>query len=108
MDEKIVPLRAKQPSSVPSREELVEKIRELAKETINLRFDHPHIQQRLAERGITMRQILEVLRHGRATSNPTPDGYGDWRIKLKRKVAGRRVQVVLAVKEDYLVVVTAI
>ena len=80
----------------------------MATETTNLRFDHPHIQRRLVVRGITMRQILDVLRQGRATSGPTMDEYGDWRIKLKRRVAGRRVQVVVAVKEDHLVVVTAI
>ncbi len=55
-----------------------------------------------------MRQILEVLRHGRAVSDPAADRYGEWRIKLKRRVAGRRVQVVVAVKEDHIVVVTAI
>ena len=108
MDEKIVPFKAKRPSAVPSREELVQKVRALATVTTNLRFDHPHLQGRLAKRGITMRQVLEVLRRGGATLGPTRDEYGDWRIKLKRRVAGRRVQVVVAVKEDHLVVVTAI
>ncbi len=108
MGENIVPFRAKRPSSAPSRDEIVQKVRALAAETTNLRFDHPHIQQRLAKRGITMRQVLEVLRQGSITSGPTLDEHGDWRIKLKRRVAGRRVQVVVAVKEDHLVVVTAI
>ena len=108
MDEKIVRLRPKRPPSVPSRDELVQKIRALATETTNLRFDHPHVQQRLAERGVTMRQVLTVLRQGNAISGPTLDEHGDWRIKLKKRVAGRRVQVVVAVKEEHLVVVTAI
>ncbi len=108
MVENVVPLQPKRPSSAPSRDELVRKVRALATETANLRFDHPHIQERLAKRGITMRQVLDVLRHGSGTSGPTKDDYGDWRIKLGRRVAGRRVQVVVAVKEDYLVVVTAI
>ena len=108
MDEKIVPFKAKRPSSAPSREELVQKVRALATVTTNLRFDHPHFQKRLADRSVTMRQVLEVLRQGSAISGPTADGYGDWRIKLKRRVAGRRIQVVVAVKEDHLVVVTAI
>ena len=55
-----------------------------------------------------MRQALEVLRKGRPVSGPALDEYGDWRIKLTRKVAGRRVQVVVAVKEKHLVVVTVI
>ena len=104
----VVPFQPKQPSSPPSRDELVQKVRALAKETTNLRFDHIHFQERLAKRGITMRQVLEVLRHGTGTSGPTKDDYGDWRIKSRRRVAGRRVQVVVAVKEDHLVVVTAI
>lgn len=108
MDEKIVLLRPKRPPSAPSRDELVQKVRALATDTTNLWFDHPHFQQRLAGRGITMRQVLTVLRQGNAASGPTLDEHGDWRIKLKKRVAGRRVQVVVAVKEDHLVVVTTI
>ena len=55
-----------------------------------------------------MRQVLEVLRKGNGLDGPTPDEHGDYRIKLKRKVAGRRVQVVVAVKETHFVAVTVI
>ena len=55
-----------------------------------------------------MRQGLEVLRKGKGVSGPTLDEYGDYRIKLKRKVAGRRVQVVVAVKETHFDMVTVI
>ena len=55
-----------------------------------------------------MRFILETLRLGVATTKPKLDRYGDWRIKLKHTVAGRPVQVVVAVKEDHVVVVTVI
>jgi hypothetical protein len=55
-----------------------------------------------------MRQVLDVLRLGEAVSEPKLDDYGDWRIKLRRFVAGRRVQVVVAVQATRLVVVTAI
>ena len=108
MGEKTVPFRPKRPPSAPSRDELVQKVRALAADTTNLRFDHPHVQQRLAERRIAMRQVLTVLRQGNATSGPTLDEHGDWRLILKKRVAGRRVQVVVAVKEDHLVVVTTI
>jgi hypothetical protein len=80
----------------------------MAQDSSRIRFDHPHIQQRLAERKLNMRQLLEVLRKGSVVSGPTLDPYGDWRVKMKRLVAGRRVQVVVAVKEDHFVVVTAI
>jgi hypothetical protein len=55
-----------------------------------------------------MRQVLETVRKGCAAGAPTLDQWGDWRIKLRRTVAGRKVQVVVAVKADHFVLVTAI
>ena len=55
-----------------------------------------------------MRQFIETVRKGSAVGNPKLDQWGDWRIKLRRQVAGRRVQVVVAVKADHFVIVTAI
>ena len=92
----------------PSREELVARLRALAMQSSNMRMDHPHLQKRFAQRGITMRQMLEVIRNGDAIDGPRLDPWGDWRIKLVRKVAGRRVQVVVAVAETYFVPVTVI
>ncbi|MGH6735014.1 MAG: DUF4258 domain-containing protein [Methyloceanibacter sp.] len=71
-----------------------------------MRFDHPHFQQRLGARRLTMRHVLETVRKGCPVGNPAIDQWGDWRIKLRRKVAGRRVQVVVAVKADHFVAVT--
>jgi hypothetical protein len=73
-----------------------------------MRFDEPHFQQQLVERGLNMRQVLETVRKGCPVGTPTLDQWGDWRIKLRRKVAGRRVQVVVALKADHFVAVTAI
>lgn len=92
----------------PDLKDLAAKVRVLAKNTSNIRWDNPHVQQRMGERSITMRQALEVLRKGKEATGPTQDQYGDWRIKIKRKVAGRRVQVVVAIKEKHLEVVTVI
>jgi hypothetical protein len=55
-----------------------------------------------------MRQVLEALRHGSVIDGPTKDEWGDWRVKLQRRVAGRRVQIVVAMKERHLDVVTVI
>lgn len=55
-----------------------------------------------------MRQMLEVIRNGEPNDGPRLDMYGDWRIRLVRKVSGRRVQVVVAVAETYFVPVTVI
>jgi hypothetical protein len=108
MNAQIVPLP--RVSAAPTTGQLVSRVRQMAKprEVGGIRFDCPHFRQRLAERGLNMRQVLETVRKGRATEAPTLDQWGDWRIKLKRLVAGRRVQVIVAVKEDHFVVVTVI
>ena len=89
-------------------EELVEKTHQLAKKSENIYLDNPHVQLRMKERKVTIRQIFDVLRHGKGVDGPTLDKYGDWRIKLKRFSAGRSVQAVVVVKNDYLEVVTVI
>jgi hypothetical protein len=93
--------------AVPTADQLVSRIRAMA-EAGRMRFDHPHFQLRLVERGLNMRQVLETVRKGCAVGTPELDQWGDWRLKLRRKVAGRRVQVVVAVKPDHFVAVTAI
>jgi hypothetical protein len=55
-----------------------------------------------------MRQVLETLREGSPEGHPIRDRYGDWRIKLRHTASGRSVQVVVAVKQDHLVLVTVI
>lgn len=78
-------------------------------DTSRLLLDNPHLQKRMRQRQINMRQVLEVLRKGTTSSVPKLDKYGDWRITLRRLVAGRRVQVVVAVgKGDAAAVITAI
>ncbi len=89
-------------------EGLVKKTHELSKRSENVYLDNPHVQLRMRERKVSIRQIFDVLRLGKGISGPTQDKYGDWRIKLKRFSAGRSVQVVVVVKKDYLEVVTVI
>jgi hypothetical protein len=89
-------------------EALTDRARSLSKETKNIYWDSPHVQQRMRERNVTIRQILDVLRNGKGVDGPTLDKYGDWRIKMKRYSAGRTVQVVVVVNEDHLEVVTVI
>jgi len=55
-----------------------------------------------------MRDVLETLKKGEGVKNPEVDAYGDFRIKLKRCVSGKRVQVVVAVRDKDLSVVTVI
>jgi hypothetical protein len=111
MANNVVPLnRALAPPSddAPSAAEFESRVHELAKVSVNLHFDHPHFQKRLAERQITMRQVLEALRKGCVIDGPEKDQWGDYRVKLQRRVAGRRIQIVVAVKEQHLDLVTVI
>lgn len=89
----------------PSLQELVARVRELvAADAFD--FDHPHIQGRMDQRGRTMREILETLKKGEGVRGPDVDKYGDYRIKLRRCVCGKRTQVVVAVREKDFTVVT--
>jgi hypothetical protein len=98
-----------QPKNPPeSLETLVKATHKLAEKSENVYLDCPHAQQRMKERNVTIRQILDVLRHGKGVDGPTLDQYGDWRIKLKRFSAGRTVQVVVVVRENHVEVVTVI
>ena len=92
----------------PTTEFLLSRLRELSANSTNIIFDHPHFQERLTSRGLSMRHALEKLRQGKAVGAPEQDKWGDWRIKVTRLVAGRRVQVVVAYKGDHFVAVTII
>ncbi|MFI5334477.1 MAG: DUF4258 domain-containing protein [Chlamydiales bacterium] len=81
---------------------------EVSKKSENVYWDSPHVQLRMRERKVTIRQIFDVLRHGKGIDGPTLDRYGDWRIKLKRFSAGRVVQVVVVIQESRLEIVTVI
>lgn len=106
-----MPIRQSSPAAAPTSRELIARTRALAAEenkTKYVHFDHPHFHLRLGQRGLNMRHILETVREGEATGRPTLDPYGDWRIKIRHIVAGKTVQVVVAVKNDHIVLVTAI
>ena len=60
----------------------------------------------MVETGFGMRQILEVLRNGKVNGRPELDQYGEYRVRMVRKVAGTRVIVVVAVCADHLVCIT--
>lgn len=95
-------------ASAPALEELVKKVHKLSKESENVYWDCPHVQQRMRERNVSTRQMFDVLRNGKGIDGPSKDKYGDWRIKLKHFTTGRIVQVVVVVQNDYLEVITVI
>jgi len=105
----VIPFKQQPLPKSPTAEQLRKRVQGIAQDTSKLLFDNPHLKMRMAERQINMRMVLEVLRKGTVVSGPTKDKYGDWRIKMRRLVAGRRVAVVVAVcKGDTAAVITAI
>ena len=75
-------------------------------DTRNVRMSEPHLGIECWSEGSTWRSVLDVLRHGRFVGSPELDEYGDWRIEMRRKVAGRRVHVVVAVGAGHLECIT--
>lgn len=59
-----------------------------------------HARQRMAERRISLRQILAVLssRHSRFTELPHLTPAGDWKLNMLGVAAGERIEVVVVLK----------
>ena len=64
-------------------------------------------QRSLEELDVDMRSALEVLRNGKCVKGPYQDRYGDWRGIMRRKVAGRRVYIEVALRSESLVCIAA-
>ena len=105
MSSPVIPLRKKKHKSPPG--DLEARVHALsAADSLNVRMSEPHFKDRMLERGVDMRSVLEVLRTGTSVGSPELDDYGDWRIKMRRKVAGRRVDVVVAVCANHVECIT--
>ena len=105
-DSPIIPF-PKPRAVTPSADQLVSRVHSLSlADSLNIRMSEPHFKQRMRERGINIRLVMEVLKSGRAVDRPEQDEFGDWRIKMRRKVAGQRVTVVVAVYADHIECIT--
>ena len=51
-------------------------------------------------RGFDMRQVLETIKEGVVNQGPRLDEYSEWRCRIKRRVAGQLVRVVVAISSD--------
>lgn len=91
----------------PTAESLACRVRELAARSENIDFAQPHFREQLAKRGITLRQVLTVLRTGEPKGKPMLDQYGDWRVKMIALAAGRVVRVPVAIHGDRITPITA-
>lgn len=91
-----------------SREVALAVIRSVAETAVNIGWSD-HAREMLVERDISMRQALDTIRCGRMIEGPNLDECNEWRCKLVKRTAGRRIQVVVATDGDQsLTVVTVI
>ena len=72
-------------------------IRSLAADTGNCAWS-AHFIENMVEREVSMRQVLMTLREGRVVSDPVRDEFGDWRCTVKKRCAGQRVTVIVAIQ----------
>lgn len=70
----------------------------------------PHAQQRMKERKIGRRQVLETLKHGTISEPLHRDVRGDWRCDVSWRHAGMRITVGAVLKlqeaDEWVVVAT--
>jgi hypothetical protein len=90
---------------LPPLRVLVERVHSLAQDANNIEFNS-HLQGSMNKRGRTMREVMETVKHGVGVSGPTEDQYGDLKIKLRKCVHGRRIFVIVAVREKDFSIVT--
>lgn len=88
-----------------SREMAQQRIR-TAMEQGAFEFD-PHCTAEMVLRDISMRQVLTAAKEGCINQGPELDEFGDWRCRIKKRVAGRLVRVVVAVQTEGILFVTA-
>lgn len=67
----------------------------------------PHAKEGM-RRGISMRQVLTTLEEGCINQGPELDEYGDWRCRVRKRVAGRLVRVVVAIHDLRLLYVISV
>jgi hypothetical protein len=93
----------------PRPEKLRDLIHRLAADTRNIIWTD-HAEQRMVERDITDRTVVDVLRTGSLKGRIEPGcNPGEWKVKMVKEVKGRREAgvVVLTIRNQRLLVKTA-
>jgi hypothetical protein len=57
----------------------------------------PVCVMKMKDRKFTARQVMTTIEEGHINQGPTRDECGDWRCRMRKRVAGRDVRVVLAI-----------
>ena len=87
----------------------IKKLRAVAKDSYRVVLT-PHAKQRMKQRRINLRQVLDCLRKGRIYEPAHLTIHGDWKATLEHQCAGDVVRVAVAIERqedgDLAVVVT--
>jgi hypothetical protein len=86
----------------PTAEQLIRDLARAGKFALE-----PHAKAGMRERDFTMRQVLATLYEGSVNQGPRLDESNCWRCRVRKRVAGRLVHVVVAIHDmSYLFVIS--
>lgn len=68
----------------------------------------PGFRRKLLGREFNMRQVMETLKGGSINQGPKLDVYGGWRCRVKRRVAGQLVRVVVAIENEEVLILISV
>ena len=77
----------------------LKKLRTIVKDSDRVVLTH-HAKQRMKQRRINQRQIMECLRRGRICDPAQLTIHGDWKAMLEHQYAGDMVRVVVAIERQ--------
>jgi len=88
---------------------LSRRIAEVAKDSSKV-IILPHAKQRMRQRGVLLTQVNQVLLRGRVVEHAHRDIHGNWKCTLEATIAGDRIKVAAALREDpagdFVIVIT--
>jgi TolB-like protein len=76
----------------PVAEELIHRLAREGQYVIE-----PVCMTKMRERKFTARQVMTTIEEGHINQGPVRDECGDWRCRMRKRVAGRDARVVLAI-----------
>jgi hypothetical protein len=80
--------------SRPAAEQLIHNLAVAGRFTLE-----PHAKEDVLGRDFTMRQVMTTLYEGHVNQGPTLDECNCWRCRVRKRVAGRLVRVVVAIHD---------
>jgi hypothetical protein len=90
-----------------STESAQKRVRQIAWESGDVIFTH-HAEERMKDRGISVPEVLEILRGGYIDDPPRLEVEGEWKCKVTANLRGRTAGVVTVIldEEGQLIIVT--